>query len=153
MISGNLRPMLCAQKSGIAGGQTLRVAKRKCIWCYAVSPLIVVAFVDIFCQKRRWQMSVRWNFKFLVIDAKNSIDNNYSSNLGMNVGTLDHCSYTWRDIYEYYSARPQSALCQGHPTTILENICSEDDLWSRIFGTLIVVKFLACLPLLGFSNF
>ena len=32
-----------------------------------------------------------------------------------------------------------------------ENICSEDDLRSRIFGTF-VVKFLACLPLLGFSN-
>ena len=32
-----------------------------------------------------------------------------------------------------------------------ENICSEDDLRSRIFG-LFVVKFLACLPLLGFSN-
>ena len=33
----------------------------------------------------------------------------------------------------------------------LENVCSEDDLRSRIFGTF-VVKFLACLPLLGFSN-
>ena len=32
-----------------------------------------------------------------------------------------------------------------------ENICSEDDLRSRIFGTF-VAKFLACLPLLGFSN-
>ena len=32
-----------------------------------------------------------------------------------------------------------------------ENICSEDDLRSGIFGA-IVVKFLACLPLLGFSN-
>ena len=32
-----------------------------------------------------------------------------------------------------------------------ENICSEDDLRSRIFGAF-VVKFLACLPLLGFSN-
>ena len=32
-----------------------------------------------------------------------------------------------------------------------QNICSEDDLRSRIFGTL-VVKFIACLPLLGFSN-
>ena len=32
-----------------------------------------------------------------------------------------------------------------------ENICSEDDLRSRIFGTF-VVKFFACLPLLGFSN-
>ena len=32
-----------------------------------------------------------------------------------------------------------------------ENICSEDDLRSRIFGTF-VLKFLACLPVLGFSN-
>ena len=32
-----------------------------------------------------------------------------------------------------------------------KNICSEDDLRSRIFGTF-VVKFLACLPFLGFSN-
>ena len=32
-----------------------------------------------------------------------------------------------------------------------ENICSEDDLRFRIFGTLLV-KFLACLPLLGFLN-
>ena len=33
----------------------------------------------------------------------------------------------------------------------LENVCSKDDLRSRIFGTF-VVKFFACLPLLGFSN-
>ena len=32
-----------------------------------------------------------------------------------------------------------------------ENICLEDDLRPRIFGAF-VVKFLACLPLLGFSN-
>ena len=32
-----------------------------------------------------------------------------------------------------------------------KNICSEGDLRSRIFGTF-VVKFLACIPLLGFSN-
>ena len=32
-----------------------------------------------------------------------------------------------------------------------KNICSEDDLRSRIFETF-VVKFLACLPLPGFSN-
>ena len=32
-----------------------------------------------------------------------------------------------------------------------ENICSEDDLKSRIFGTF-VVKFPACLHLLGFSK-
>ena len=32
-----------------------------------------------------------------------------------------------------------------------KNICSEDDLRSRIFGTF-VAKFLACLPLLRISN-
>ena len=40
---------------------------------------------------------------------------------------------------------------QGHPTSIVENICSEDDLRSRILGTFIV-KFLACLPLLRYKN-
>ena len=32
-----------------------------------------------------------------------------------------------------------------------KNICSEDDLRSRNFGTFFA-KFLACLPLLGFSH-
>ena len=41
---------------------------------------------------------------------------------------------------------------QGHTTSIFgKNIYSEEDLRSRIFGTF-VVRFLACLPLLGFSN-
>ena len=41
---------------------------------------------------------------------------------------------------------------QGHLTSIFsENIGSEDDFRSKIFGTF-VVKSLACLPLLGFSN-
>ena len=40
---------------------------------------------------------------------------------------------------------------QGHPTSIFGKYCSEDVLRSTIFGTF-VVKFLACLPLLGFSN-
>ena len=40
---------------------------------------------------------------------------------------------------------------QGTQRQFSENICSEDDLRPRIFGTL-VVKFLACLPLLRFSN-
>ena len=35
-------------------------------------------------------------------------------------------------------------ISQGHPTSIFGNICSEDDLRSRIFQTF-VVKFLACL--------
>ena len=40
---------------------------------------------------------------------------------------------------------------RGTQRQFSENICSEDDLRSRIFGTF-VVKFLACLPLVGFSN-
>ena len=40
---------------------------------------------------------------------------------------------------------------QGTQRQFSENICSEDDLRSRIFGTFFV-KFLACLPLQGFSN-
>ena len=44
-----------------------------------------------------------------------------------------------------------SSSSQGTQRQFSENICSEDDLRSRIFGTF-VVKFLACLPLLGFSN-
>ena len=42
-------------------------------------------------------------------------------------------------------------MVRGTQRQFLKNICSEDDLRSRIFGTF-VVKFLACLPLLGFSN-
>ena len=45
----------------------------------------------------------------------------------------------------------QRSLYRGTQRQFLENICSKDDLRSRIFGTF-VVKFLACLPLLGFSN-
>ena len=40
---------------------------------------------------------------------------------------------------------------RGTQRQFSENICSEDDLRSRIFGTFFV-KFLACLPLLGFPN-
>ena len=47
-----------------------------------------------------------------------------------------------------YSGMP---IIRGTQRQFSENICSEDDLTSRIFGTF-VVKFLACLPLLGFSN-
>ena len=48
--------------------------------------------------------------------------------------------------------RPSNkARSRGMQRQFLENICSEDDWRSRIFGTF-VVKFLACLPLLGFSN-
>ena len=40
---------------------------------------------------------------------------------------------------------------RGTQRQFSENICSEDDLRSRILGTFFA-KFLAWLPLLGFSN-
>ena len=43
------------------------------------------------------------------------------------------------------------ALFRATRRQFSENICSEDDLRSRILGTFFV-KFLPCLPLLGFSN-
>ena len=45
--------------------------------------------------------------------------------------------------------RPNSL--KGTQRQFSENICSEDGLRPRIFGTFFV-KLLACLPLLGFSN-
>ena len=48
--------------------------------------------------------------------------------------------------------RGRELLLSGAPNdNFRKNICSEGDLRSRIFGTF-VVKFLSCLPLLGFSD-
>ena len=46
---------------------------------------------------------------------------------------------------------PYKTYNRGTQRQFLENICSEDDLRFRIFG-IFVLKFLACLPPLGFSN-
>ena len=59
------------------------------------------------------------------------------------LGTWQHRNQreTFIDAYFYRGTQRQSS----------ENIYSEVDLRSRIFGTFFA-KFLACLPLLGFSN-
>ena len=50
------------------------------------------------------------------------------------------------------TSRQEDKQISGAPNgNFRENICSEDDLRSRIFGAF-VVKFLPYLPLLGFSN-
>ena len=51
----------------------------------------------------------------------------------------------------YTSLGVRQHAVRGTQRQFSENICSEEDLRSRIFGTF-VVKFVACLPLLGFSN-
>ena len=59
-----------------------------------------------------------------------------------------HTLSSRNDILDYRS----STVLSGAPNDNFRKIiCSEDDLRSRIFGTF-SVKFLACLPLLGFSN-
>ena len=53
--------------------------------------------------------------------------------------------------YTYYIVLSENQKTGAPNDNFRENICSEDDLRSTIFGTF-VVKFLACLPPLGFSN-
>ena len=53
--------------------------------------------------------------------------------------------------YTMPAAREFTTVFRGTQRILSENICSEDDLKFEIFGTFIA-KFLACLPLLGFSN-
>ena len=53
--------------------------------------------------------------------------------------------------WEFSFGKNGTCTIQGTQRQFSENICSEDDLRSRIFGAF-AVKFLACLPLLGFSN-
>ena len=57
------------------------------------------------------------------------------------------------DLDKNHTPLPLQLLTSSRGTQrqFLENICSEDDLRSRIFGTFFV-KFLACLPLLGFRT-
>ena len=53
-------------------------------------------------------------------------------------------------LYNAVSKRVHDGF-QGHSTYTFGKYLLEDDLRSSIFGTF-VVKFLACLPLVGFSN-
>ena len=66
--------------------------------------------------------------------------------------TIDFPSKVSGMVIKATTIRLGISLSSGAPNVNLrENICSEDDLRSRIFGTF-AVKFLACLPLVGFSN-
>ena len=89
----------------------------------AVGTKMAVAFFNIFMNKVETQILSQSLFKPLV--WKRYID----------------------DIFSLWTTNRD----RGTQRQFLENICSVDDLTSRIFGTF-VVKFLACLPLLGFSN-
>ena len=72
-------------------------------------------------------------------------------------GSSSSPRHTWYALVNRYKLWPFGPLARvrlypGAPNdNYRKNICSEDDSRSRIFETF-VVKFLACLPLLGFSN-
>ena len=66
------------------------------------------------------------------------------------------CETVFKDVAAVFCVNNDRLRKSCHETgaandNFRKNICSEDDLRSRIFGTF-VVKFLAFLPLLGFSN-
>ena len=65
-------------------------------------------------------------------------------NMSQTIGTLLQSSRVTSSPYIKLKIR-------GTQRQYSENICSEDDLRSRIFGTF-VVKFITCLPVLGFPN-
>ena len=54
-------------------------------------------------------------------------------------------------LYKRFMSLAATRLSGAPKDNFRKNVCSEDDLRSRIFRTF-VVKFLACLPLLGFSD-
>ena len=63
----------------------------------------------------------------------------------------NHCARKIQNQENNHNRIPITNTIRGTQRQFSENICSEDDLRSRILGTF-VVKFLTCLPLLGFSN-
>ena len=67
----------------------------------------------------------------------------------VDVTSLSHCDS--RDGRSCLVRLVSLSSCRAPNDNFRKNICSGDDLRSRIFE-IFVVKFLACLPLLGFSN-
>ena len=89
-------------------------------------------------------------FLFLGIQGKSAIFFNF----GFITLVKRHGSpvEVWRLVYTAFSRHfTRHITSRGTQPQFSENIYSEDDLRSRIFGTF-VVKLLACLPLLRFSN-
>ena len=88
-------------------------------------------------------------FKFCMLALSDS------NLLRISIQMLGRNSFAHRSFslthFEYFSSSMPLSMAGAPDGNFRENICSEDDLRTRIFGTF-VVKFLACLPLLGFSN-
>ena len=110
-----------------------------------------------------WHVESRILGKFCCLIRNPGLWNpEYSSRYPQSHYWLESRKTHWQRL-ESNTWNPESTACnlesetlgdsiKGTQRQFSENICSEDDLRSRIFGTF-VVKFLACLPLLGFSNF
>ena len=113
---------------------------------FTVSKLSVLRCNDRPRQQAFYTPSVRstWGVSFQRTEDSQSAFSPFYSKLYFTMNTDN----VWHVAGKGY-------ICQGHGVgtqrKFSENICSKDDLRSRIFGTF-VVTFLACLPLLGFSN-
>jgi len=83
------------------------------------------------------------SFPHMVMSLYTKVQNNKSVDYRIACLNLHTRNNNFKYMYYLMSGAPNG--------NFRENICSEDDLRTRIFGTF-VVKFLACLPLLGFSN-
>ena len=98
-----------------------------------------------FCQKWHLKGCISWRSLSLLATLPSS-PNAFCT--VSPVLLLHRASNKFAEYKTQYNACNTSGAPNGN---FRENICSEDDLRSRIFGAF-VVKFLASLPLLGFSN-
>ena len=100
-------------------------------------------------QKRHLNAYGKYDLRPFLTPQKTRLDKKWSKNRTKPLSIMSfRCASGNLLIYQKHGS-----LIRGTQRQFLENIriCPEDDLRSRIFGTFIV-KFLACLPLLGFSN-
>ena len=109
-FSSNRRPMFCAQDSGIARGQTLRIATKN-VWRGVVSSLKAVS-LDRECRILLWFYEKRWWLmlgveisRFCVINAINSTDKHSLREVEGEIYVYwIYTVSTWRKGLEIYSA-------------------------------------------------
>ena len=126
------------------------VLVRKITQCNWFEPRKIMGLRSVNIQFSKWKI-----FYKPTKDSNKKLGRRYS---------VHEQTYRWRRRIKTMEMCPQwrtgvgtnrdrwTWLVTGAPNgNFRENICSEDDLRSRIFGAF-VVKFLACLPLIGYSK-
>ena len=103
--------------------------------------------------KKRKQHGGSKNFKLLHQLLSADLNSDVIDNVNVeSLARLSVRQVRWLTKMAKNGRLTERAITTGAPNdNFRKNICSENDLRSRIFGTF-VVKFLACLSLLGFSD-